>query len=96
MPSSNSLSGLIKWLGREEWRGPFEEILDLHLGPACEDAGVELNEIVEILGDHDFRMLLGCAFEDFLTRDCGPDDRNVVDDYLSRGSDSGSSRVRLD
>jgi hypothetical protein len=41
-------------------------------------------------------MLWSCAFEDFLTRDCGPDDRNVVDDYLSRGSDSGSSRVRLD
>jgi hypothetical protein len=34
MPSSNSLSGLIKWLGSEEWRGPFEEILDLHLGPS--------------------------------------------------------------
>jgi hypothetical protein len=67
MPSSNSLSGLIKWLGREEWRGPFEEILDLHLGPASQDAGVELNEIVEILGDHDFRMLWGCAFEDLLT-----------------------------
>jgi len=26
----------------------------------------------------------GCAFEDFLTRDCGPDDRNIVDDYLKR------------
>jgi hypothetical protein len=84
MASSNSLSGLIKWLGREEWRSPFEEILDLHLSPACEDAGVELDEIVEILGDHDFRMLWGCAFEDFLTRDCGPDDRNIVDDYLKR------------
>jgi hypothetical protein len=84
MPSSDSLSGLIKWLGREEWRTPFEEILDLHLGPACEDAGVELNEIVEILGDDHFTMLWGCAFEDFLTRDCGPDDRNIVDDYLKR------------
>jgi hypothetical protein len=84
MPSSESLSGLIKSLGREEWRAPFEEILDLHLGPACEDAGVELNEIVEILGDHHFTVLWGCAFEDFLTRDCGPDERNIVDDYLKR------------
>jgi len=33
MPSSDSLSG--QWLGRKEWRGPFEEALRQHLGPAC-------------------------------------------------------------
>jgi hypothetical protein len=84
MPSSDSLSGLIKWLGREEWRGPFEEVLDQHLGPACETAGIEFDEIAEILGDHHFMMLWACAFEDFLTRDCEPDGRNIVDDYLKR------------
>jgi hypothetical protein len=67
MPSSDSLSGLIKWLGREEWRGPFQEVLNQHLGSACETAGIEFDEIAEILGDHHFMMLWACAFEDFLT-----------------------------
>ena len=84
MPSSDSLSGLIKWLGREEWRGPFEEVLDQHLGPPCETAGLTFDEIAEILGDHHFMMLWACAFEDFLSRDCEPDGRNIVDDYLKR------------
>ena len=82
--SSNSLSGLIKWLGREEWRGSFEEVLKQHLGPACETAGIGFDELAEILGDHEFMMLWACAFEDFLTRDCEPDRRNIVDDYLKR------------
>jgi hypothetical protein len=84
MPSSDSLSGLIKWLGREEWRDPFQEILNQHLGPTCETAGIELDEIAEILGNHHFMMLWACAFEDFLTRDCEPEERNIVDDYLKR------------
>ncbi|MEA3067273.1 MAG: hypothetical protein QOK41_680, partial [Sphingomonadales bacterium] len=84
MPSSDSLSGLIKWLGREEWRGPFDEVLDQHLGPSCEAAGIEFDEIAEILSDHHFMMLWACAFEDFLTRECEPDGRNIVDDYLKR------------
>jgi len=49
MPSSDSLSGLLKWLGREEWRGAFEEVLHQHLGPACETAGIEFDEIAGVL-----------------------------------------------
>jgi len=82
--SSDSLSGLIKWLGREEWRGSFEEVLNQHLGPTCESAGIEFDEIAKILGEHEFMMLWACAFEDFLTRDCEADGRNIVDDYLKR------------
>ncbi len=84
MSSSDSLSGLTKWLAREEWSAPFGGILALHVGPACEEAGIEFDEIAEVLGDHHFAMLWACAFEDFLTRDCGPDDRNIIDDYLKR------------
>jgi len=82
--SSDSLSGLIKWLGREEWRSSFEEVLNQHLGPACETTGIGLDELAESLGNHEFMMLWACAFEDFLTRDCEPDGRNIVDDYLKR------------
>jgi hypothetical protein len=84
MPSSSSLSGLIKWLTREEWREPFEEALWLHVGPACEQADLELEDLESLLGPAQFMTLWGCAFEDFLTRIVEPDDVNLVDEYLKR------------
>jgi hypothetical protein len=84
MPASSSLTGLIKWLGRDQWREPFEEVLWLHLGPACEQAGLDLEDMEDILGHLGFMTLWGCAFEDFLTRTLEPDERNIVDDYLKR------------
>ena len=84
MPANSSLAGLIKWLGRDEWREPFEEVLWLHAGPACERADIEFGDIEDILGHHHFMTLWGCAFEDFLTRTLEPDGRNVVDAYLKR------------
>ncbi len=84
MPASSSLAGLMKWLGRDEWRKPFEEVLWLHLGSACEQADIGFEDIEDILGHHHFMTLWGCAFEDFLTRTLEPDGRNIVDDYLKR------------
>ena len=94
MAAKTSLEGLIKWLDRAEWREPFEETLWLHVGPACKRAGIGFESIQDVLGDHHARTLLGCAFEDFLTRSLAPerpdqearypDGINVVDDYLKR------------
>ncbi|MEE7506880.1 hypothetical protein [Methylobacterium mesophilicum] len=84
MPSSSSLSGLIKWLTREEWREPFEEALWLHVGPACEQTNLELEDLESLLGPAQFMTLWGCAFEDFLTRTVEPDSANLVDSYLKR------------
>src|SRR5439155_15637662 len=84
MPASSSLESLIKWLRRDPWREAFEEVLWLHVGPACEQAGIEFEDIEDILGHLEFMTLWGCAFEDFLTRTCEPDERNIVDDYLKR------------
>ena len=99
MPASSSLAGLIKWLGRDEWREPFEEVLWLHTGPACKQAGIEFEDIEDILGHHHSTTLWGCAFEDFLTRTLEPDasdqdGRNIVDDYLRRRGwkETGSNR----
>ena len=54
MPPNTSLAGLTKWLGRHEWRESFKEILWLHLGPACERAGITFDDIAGILGQHAF------------------------------------------
>src|SRR5258705_10975373 len=84
MASAHSLQGLMKWLGRDEWRDAFEAALDRHLLPSCKKAGVEVEEVISILDRNQFMMTVwGCAFEDFLTRELD-DGRNIVEDYLKR------------
>ena len=83
MPASDSRSGLMKWLRREPWSSAFGELLERHLGPACDKAGVPLEELSEVIGDHWAMTLWGCAFEDFLTREV-EGAGNIVDDYLKR------------
>jgi hypothetical protein len=83
MPSSDSLSGLMKWLRREPWGYAFGELLERHLGPACDKADVPLEELGDVIGDHWMMTLWGCAFEDFLTREV-EGAGNIVDDYLKR------------
>ena len=82
MPSSE-VSGLIKWLRREPWDAAFGELLERHLGRACDKAGVPLEELGEVIGEHWAMILWGCAFEDFLTREVAGAG-NIVDDYLKR------------
>lgn len=83
MASANVLTGLMKWLGREEWQEPFNELIERHLGPACEEAGIALDELADVVGDGHASTLWGCVFEDFLAADLD-DGSNIVDDYLKR------------
>jgi hypothetical protein len=83
MPSSESLSGLIKWLRREPWGGAFDDLLERHLGPACDKADLPFDELGSVIGDRWAMTLWGCAFEDFLTREV-EGAGNIVDDYLKR------------
>ena len=83
MPSSDSLSGLMKWLRREPWGDAFGELLKRHLGPACDKADVPLEELGDVIGDHWMMTLWGCAFEDALSQEFA-DGRNPADDYLKR------------
>ena len=83
MSSSDARSGLIKWLRREPWGNAFGELLERHLGPACDQADVPLDQLSNVIGDHWAMTLWGCAFEDFLTREI-EGAGNIVDDYLKR------------
>ena len=80
MSTSQSIEGLIKWSQRGEWRDNFEAVFDRHVGPACRGAGIGLDELAEIIGDHWMSTLWGCAFEDLVSAA----ERNVADDYLKR------------
>jgi hypothetical protein len=83
MATSNSISGLMKWLRRDPWSEAFSNVLEHHLSPACTKAGIEMGELTDVVGDQWAATLWGCAFEDFLTRDLDGFG-NVVEDYLKR------------
>lgn len=83
MPSSTSLSGLMKWLRRDPWSGAFSDVLEHHLGPACTKAGIEIGALADIIGSDWAATLWGCAFEDFLTRELS-EVGNIIEDYLKR------------
>ena len=70
--SAASVEGLIKWIKGDEWRNDFEEVFDRHVGRACRGAGVELEELADIIGDHGMFVSSGSG------------ERNVADEYLKR------------
>ena len=92
--SDQAIAAILKWSRREGWRERFDEVIGAHLGPACEDAGVAPEELPDLLGEHAYVQVLGCALEDFMTCEFEPDGRNVVDDYLKRRGWKESATVR--
>jgi hypothetical protein len=94
MAGKHLLEGLIKWSTRERWADWFEEVLADHLAPTCDETGLEINEIVAIIGEDLFTSTVwACAFEDFLTREFD-DDGNAIDDYLKRRGWKETTPVR--
>jgi hypothetical protein len=88
------LEGLMKWATREPWRDLFEAILEDHVLPACDETGLEAEEIVSILGEDLFMSTVwASAFEDLLTREF-EDGSNIVDDYLKRRGWKETASVR--
>lgn len=81
--TADALSGLVTWLARDHWRDAFQEVLEEHFGEPCEAAGLDtFDELADIVGDHWFNTLWGCAFGDLLTRPT--EHGTIVDDYLKR------------
>jgi hypothetical protein len=84
MPSSHDLSGLIKFLKREDWADRLDMVLSEHFGPALGEYGIEFEELDDLISEQWVMTLWGCAFEDLLTQAFEPDDANLVDTYLKR------------
>lgn len=78
MAAGHSIEELIKCVRRDEWRDRFEDTFDRHVGPACRGAGIDLDELAAIIGDHGVSNLWGFAFEDFASS--GPDEQNAAVD----------------
>lgn len=83
MAKVNRLSGVRKWLEREEWAEPFDQLLAIHLEEPCEAAGIDVEELSDVIGDVLSSNLFSCVFEEMLSREFD-DGSNIVDDYLKR------------
>jgi hypothetical protein len=84
MRSHSDLTGLIKFLARDDWKSSLEEVMAEHFAPAMQEFDLEYEAIGAALGGSWDMTLWGVAFEDFLGRQFAPDGRNFVDEYLRR------------
>jgi hypothetical protein len=84
MRAPRDLTGLIKFLARDDWKSRLEDVMGEHYGPAMEAFDLEYDEIGAALGGGWDMTLWGMAFEDFLGREFEPDGRNFVEAYLRR------------
>lgn len=80
---AHPMAGLAKWLTRQEWQEPLAEVVVEHLGSACADEDVSLDDLEEIIGQDAFVNAWSAACEDFITREIDGG-RNVADDYVKR------------
>jgi hypothetical protein len=83
MAKMSPLAGVRKWLDRDEWRQPFSELVGRHLGGTCKAAGIQIDDLPDVIGDARTSNLFGCIFEDLLAIEFA-DGSNIVDDYLKR------------
>ena len=67
MAAGHDLKGLMKFLDREEWQEPFDEVCEEHFGVVLAAASIEFEDLAAKRGDI-ANALWWCAFEDFLTR----------------------------
>jgi hypothetical protein len=80
---AHPMIGLARWVSREEWQEELAEVVAEHLGAACEDDGVAIDELEDVIGKEAFVDAWGAACEDFITREL-EDGRNVAENYLKR------------
>jgi hypothetical protein len=93
MAKKSTIGELINWSMRGRWANRFGEVLEDYLVPACEETGLDIEDVAPILGEDLFMSSVwACAFEDFLTREF--DGENAIDGYLKRdgGKESASDR----
>jgi hypothetical protein len=82
--AEEALEHIASWAARVRWKEECHRVLDEHLEPVCAKAGIDEGELAELLGEHHYQTIQGCAFEDFISRRVGPKARNVIDDYLDQ------------
>ena len=53
--------GHASWLRRDEWRAAFEDLMDEHLGEACEAIDGSADDLASLIGAEAFMVLTTCS-----------------------------------
>ena len=93
MKTTHDLLGLMKFMGRDNWQGDLQDVMDAHFGAVLDETDLDFEELGDILGDHWQMTLWGCAFEDALSQEF-EGGRNPIDDYLKRRGWKESAQTR--
>ena len=64
-----------------------------HVGIACNGGEIEVADLPELIGEHWYMTLCGCAFEDVVSQ-TESDGGNLTEDYLRRRGWNEPARVR--
>jgi hypothetical protein len=84
MTTGSDLSGLMKFLGRDNWAARFDEVVGEHFGPIMDEFDLQFDEIGALVGEHWAGILWGAAFEDFLTQTFESGEPTFAATYLKR------------
>ena len=83
--TDKAIRNIMNWADRPEWSDERKAVFDAHLAPVCERIDISQDELGQELEEHDYGgMLFGLMFEDFLSRRLSPNNKNIIDDYLTR------------
>ena len=85
IPGANeAMEHIVSWARKGHWREECGRMIAQHFEPVCAKAGMDEDDLAELLGENLHSMVEGCAFEDFLSSRVGPKGRNIIDDYLDQ------------
>lgn len=87
------LEGIIKWAQRDQWQELFDEFTMQHIDNACDEMGIEPQDLADHLEPVEFSKLWNCVFEDLVTADI--DGLSLADDYLKRRGWKESAAARV-
>ncbi|KPH88649.1 hypothetical protein GLUCOINTEAF2_0203715 [Komagataeibacter intermedius AF2] len=70
--AADELTGLIRYLGQEDWQECFGEVLADHIGPALEAGDISFEDLVEMISPDVAMTLWGCALACMKSRTSDP------------------------
>lgn len=77
----NILDDVLELANTPSFSALFDSVLLEHVTAASEEFGLDFEELQEVLGDQAAVLLL-LAYEDFQSRSFGPEQRNVITEFL--------------
>ena len=73
------------WADRSEWSDELSIVFDAHFAAVRKHVNISPEEFHQnIVESYYGGILFGIVFEDFLSRNLSPSNKNIVDDYLAR------------